>query len=347
MSNDIATAYKLIDEILLQGGDGYGVYSNSSKSSEISFPHVPVQGYDAPPMLLSQSNPVSFYGFGRCLTSVPPPPPPYMHYPPSSCGPQAMCDSLVPFPLQPSPPCYNEFCSFPTATMNNQMASLALAESPPGGIIFTEQRGIHIREISRRTSEEEIRRMVVETTGPEAGLINLIEAPLDKNRNSCGWASVHFHSADLARRMVDRLNGAEFKGKALQVRLMKEGEAIYYGPAATTRTSSAKHHHRGSKHHRREDSKKTERKERDRGEKASSSTPGGSAPSTSSKSMAPLVVGGSGTSLTAKLATASSSVSSLSKAKEKQGGKKTSTSTVIIADGSSSGRSKTEKASKR
>lgn len=229
--------------------------------------------------------------------------------------------------------------------MNNQMASLALAESPPGGIIFTEQRGIHIREISRRTSEEEIRRMVIEATGPEAGLINLIEAPLDKNRNSCGWASVHFHSADLARRMVDRLNGAEFKGKTLQVRLMKEGEAIYYGPAATTRTSSAKQHHRGSKHHRREDSKKTERKERDRGEKASSSTSGGSAPSTSSKSMAPLVVGGSGNSLTAKSATASSSSLSSSKAKEKQGGK-TST-TVIIADGSSSGRSKNEKANKR
>lgn len=228
--------------------------------------------------------------------------------------------------------------------MNNQMARLALAESPPGGVIFTEQRGIHIREISRRTSEEELRRMVTEATGPEAGLIKLIDAPLDKNRNSSGWASVHFHSADLARRMVDRLNGAEFKGKTLQVRLMKEGEAIYYGPAAaaasgSSRTpSSAKQHHRGSKHHhRKEDGKKTERKERDhRGEKASTSER--PAPSASGK---PLVVGGSETNnLTATSATASSSSS---KAKEKQGGSKKTSTTIIIADGSSSGRSKTGK----
>lgn len=227
--------------------------------------------------------------------------------------------------------------------MNNQMARLALAESPLGGVIFTEQRGIHIREISRRTSEEELRRMVTEATGTEAGLIKLIDAPLDKNRNSSGWASVHFHSTDLARRMVDRLNGAEFKGKTLQVRLMKEGEAIYYGPAAAAATgssrtpSSAKQHHRGSKHHhRREDGKKTERKERDRGEKAS--TFERPAPSAFGK---PLVVGGSETNnLTATSATASSSSS---KAKEKQGGGKKTSTTVIIADGSSSGRSKTGK----
>lgn len=220
------------------------------------------------------------------------------------------------------------------------MANLALGESPPSGIVYTEKRSIHIRGISQRTSEEEIRRMVLEATGSEAGFVNLIEAPLHNNRNSRGWASVHFHSADLARRMVDRLNGTEFKGKTLQVRLMKEGEAINGGSAAVTGTASSRQH-RSSRHtHRRADSKKTERKERERAEKASSisSTSEASGPSTSSKSL-PLVVGGS---LTAESASSSSPSSSLPKSKEKQGKK---TVTVIIADGSSG--SKREKANKR
>lgn len=213
--------------------------------------------------------------------------------------------------------------------MNYQMVNLALGESTPGGIVYTEQRAIHIRRISRRASEDEIRRIIYEATGPEAGLINLIEAPLDKHRNPIGWASVHFHSADLARRMVDRLNGAEFKGKALEVRLMKEGEAINSGSVAITAPgpSSSRHHRSSRHHHRTEDSKKTERKERDWGEKAGSvsggSTSEGSVPSRSSKS-APLVVGGS--------LTAESAPSSLSKGKEKQG---KGTTAVVIADGSS------------
>lgn len=220
------------------------------------------------------------------------------------------------------------------------MANMTLGESPPDGIVYTEQRGIHIREITQCASEEDVRRMILKAVGPEAGLINFIEIPLKKNRNSRGWASVHFHSADLARRMVDRLNGAEFKSKILQVRLMKEGEAINGGfTAGTTTVPSNSRQHRSSRHHhRREDIKRTERKERDREEKASSngSISEASVPSTPRKS-APLVVGGS---LTAKPANSSSPSSS--KGKEKQGRK---TSAVIIADGSS-GR-KSEKPSKR
>lgn len=217
--------------------------------------------------------------------------------------------------------------------MNYQMANLTLGESPPGGIVYTEQRAIHIRRISRRASEDEIRRMVLEATGTENGLINLIEAPLDKHRNPIGWASVHFHSADLARRMVDRLNGVEFKGKTLEVRLMKEGEAINSGLVTVTATgpSSSRQHRSSRHHHRNEDSQKPERKERGRGEKAgstsASSASEGPAPSRSNKS-APLVVGGS---LTAEPARSSSS-SSLSHGKEKQG---KGTTAVIIADGSS------------
>lgn len=288
-------------------------------------------------MVLSQSHSVPFYGYGAC-SNPPPAPPPFMSFQPSPCGPHAMCDPSNSFPIPPA--CYNDFYPFPTVGINNQMANLALSESPPGGIVYTEQRGIHIRQISRRTSEGEIRRMILEATGPEAGLINLIEAPLDDNRTSCGWASVHFHSADLARRMVDRLNGAEFKGKTLQVRLLKEGEAINGGSCTgTARRSSTSRQHRGSRHHhRKEDSKRSERKDRDRGEKATSTSSAseGSGPSASSKSV-PLIVG---TSLTAKLA--SSSSPSSCKAKEKQGRKSTA---VIIADGSS-GR-KSERASKR
>lgn len=297
-----------------------------------SFPHVPMQGYDALPPGFSQGNPTSFCGYGPWSNPVQAPHP-FMNYPPSSCGAQAMCDPSASFALQQ--PCYNGFYSFAAATMSSQMADLTLGEPPLGGIVYIEQRGIHIREISRRTSEEEIRGMVIDATGPEAGLIKLIEAPLDKNRTSRGWASVHFHSADLARRMVDRLNGVEFKGKTLQVKLMKEGDAINGGfTAVTTTGTSGSRQRRGSKHHhRREDSKRAERKERDRGGKANSisSTSDASVPSASSQSV-PLVVGGR---LTAE--STSSSPSSSSKGKEKQGERNT---VVIIADGSSGRKSK-------
>lgn len=224
------------------------------------------------------------------------------------------------------------------AVLTNQMADLTMGGAPAtgGGVVYTEQRGIHIRELSRRASEEQVRRMVCEAAGREATLINLVEVPLDKEGSPRGYAIAHFRSADLARRMVARLHGVDFKGRKLQVRLLKEGEAVGVGGCAAVASPPTRGHghgHRSGRHHsssvRRDEGRRAERRDRDkekgpdRGEKKVSST------SSSASKGLPLVVGGGSSGAEASLC---SSPPSSSKGKEKHGGKK---SAVVIADGSS------------
>lgn len=231
-------------------------------------------------------------------------------------------------------PPYNDFYPPVTTALTDQMANMAIGGSSSaagGGVIYTEQRGIQIRDISRRASGDQIRKMIREVAGPEASLVNAIEVPSDKDGNPRGLAFVHFGTADLARRMASHLNGVEFKGRKLQVRLMKDGEAIFGGGGggsmASTGTPSALKPHRGSKHHHHPSSKDDKR----RSERMPSSSGSGSGsvskspPSSSGGKNAPLVVGGS---VTAKSASATSSST-------KDKGKRSS---VIIADGSSCGR---------
>jgi RNA recognition motif-containing protein len=233
------------------------------------------------------------------------------------------------------------------AALNNQMANLTVGRGvgPSGGVVYTEQRGIHIRELSRRASEEQVRRMICEAAGREASLINAMDVPLDKEGSPRGYATVHFRSADLARRMEARLHGADFKGKKLQVRLLKEGEVVGIGgcgavanPPARSHGHGHGHGHRSGKHHisssssRRDEGRRAERRDRDkergpgRGEKKVSST------SSASKDM-PLVVGGGWPAAEASAcSTPSSSSRGKDKGKEKHSGKR---SAVVIADGSS------------
>ncbi|KAJ0118331.1 hypothetical protein J7T55_009114 [Diaporthe amygdali] len=242
-------------------------------------------------------------------------------------------------PIQP----YSEYYPPPppsVAILTNQLADLTMGGAAPsgGGVVYTEQRGIHIRELSRRASDDQVRRMICDAAGREAALINLVEVPLDKEGNPRGYAIAHFRSADLARRMVDKLHGVDFKGRKLQVKLLKEGEAVGVGGCGAVAGSSRGHGHghRSGKHHssstRRDEGRRAERRDKDRergvdrGEKKTSS-------SSSASKGAPLVVGGGCSAVEASFCSSSSSSSKgKDKGKEKHGSKK---SAVVIADGSS------------
>lgn len=134
-----------------------------------------------------------------------------------------------------------------SSNFTNQMAAMSLgsghattAPAPPG-VIYTEQRGIQIRNVSQRASREQVQKMVVHATGgPDAAcLIHSIEVPVDKDGNSRRLAFVHYHSASVAHRMAQQLDGVEFMGRKLQVRLMKDADAIYGGGASAASSSSS------------------------------------------------------------------------------------------------------------
>lgn len=234
------------------------------------------------------------------------------------------------------PPAYNEYYlpASPDATtsITSQLSSMALGDSDGRGVIYTEQRGVHIRDISRRASEDQIRKMIREVTGSEAALIDNIKVPVLQDGAPRGHAFVHFRSASLARRLVDYLNGRPFQGRKLQVRLMKEGDAITSGAVSTStivggahmssssgpsskHRPSGKHHH----HHHQSGSGGGERKRTERRSEQSSSA------SASSSSKIKASSGKASQPILGNPVTAS---------KEKHGKK---ASSVVIADGSSAG----------
>ncbi|KAJ4391462.1 hypothetical protein N0V93_005079 [Gnomoniopsis smithogilvyi] len=348
------SARELMPQRFAQGGarDGYSMSMSSSgfmTSPETSFSQGHVAG-----------------GYDPYSTGFPPPPP-YgygtvqqsfvsTYHPPSSDGPQAMYTASAAYAVQPTT--YHDYYPPSTSALTTQMSNLAIGNYSSGGgggagggggggVIYTEQRGVHIRDISRRASEDQIRKMICDVTESEASLIEMIKIPV-QDGTPRGHAFIHCRSASLAKCLVDHFHGHEFKGRKLQARLMKEGEAISSGFGAATPSppppsvkpqrssgsgssssgkssgssssiSSGSRHHR----HRKEDSERTERKERDSrapekgASKTVSSSNGGS-------KTVPLVVGGN-------LATASSSDSSSAVPAEKHGKK----SSVVIADGSS------------
>jgi RNA recognition motif-containing protein len=227
--------------------------------------------------------------------------------------------------------------------LSSQFADLAVGTSSAtggGGVVYTEQRGIHIRDLSRRASEDQVRKMIREAAGREADLINGVEVPLDKDRNPRGWALVHFRSADLARRMVGVLDGAEFKGRKLGVRLLKEGETVGASgvvagppPSSSLSSSSSSRGHRSGRHGERRD-EGARRREKDRGERSSASSK--SSPPSSGHS-GPLVVGSS--TVTAEASSSRDKGKGKGKEKEKEKDKdrhggSSSKFSVVIADGS-------------
>lgn len=324
-------ARELMPQRFAQGGapDGYGMPMSCSSfmaNLDTSYSQGHVAGYDPFPTGFSPSAP---YGYNAVQQSF------VTTYPPSSDGTQAMYNASAGYAGQP--PTYTDYYPPSTTALTAQMSNMTLGSHSGGGggVIYTEQRGVHVRDISRRASEDQIRKMIRDVTGPEASLIEMVKIPA-QDGNPRGHAFIHCRSANLAKRLVDHLNGYEFKGRKLQARLMKEGEAISSSgscvastaspspsakPQRSSGSSSSSKHHR----HRKEDGSRRveQRKERDsRPQKSTSRAVSSSLVSSSSSKAVPLVVGGN-------LATASVPVSS--SAKEKYGKK----SSVVIADGSS------------
>ncbi|KUI56300.1 hypothetical protein VP1G_03573 [Cytospora mali] len=286
--------------------------------------------------LSSQPDPMSAYSYGSGSASGPATQSLY-GYPAVQNRQQALYDHSASYAVQPVQP-YSEYYQPPTTmSLTSQFANLEIGTSCStggrdggGGIVYTEQRGIHIRELSRRASEDQVRKMIREAAGREADLINGVDVPLDKERKPRGWAHVHFRSADMAQRMVAVLNGAEFKGRKLQVRLLKEGETVGGVAAVAGPSSSSRGHRSGSGKHsdRREEGGR--RREKDRGERSNASW---SSPQPSSSKSGPLVVGGSSMAGDA----GSSRDKGKGKGKEKEKEKHSSSSSkcsVVIADGS-------------
>lgn len=324
-------ARELMPQRFAQGGapDGYGMPMSSSSfmaNPDTAYSQGHVAGYDHFPTGFSPPTPYGYNTVQQPFVST---------YPPSSDGTQAMYNASSGYAVQP--PSYHDYYPPSTTALTAQMSNMTLGSHSGGGggVIYTEQRGVHIRDISRRASEDQIRKMIRDVTGPEASLIEMIKIPAQEG-NPRGHAFIHCRSANLAKRLVDHLNGYEFKGRKLQARLMKEGEAISSSGGCVASTASASPSSKpqrssgsgnsSSKHHRhrKEDGRRVEqRKERDsRPQKSTSRTVSSSLVSSTSSKAVPLVVGGN-------LATASVSASSSSKDKH---GKKSS---VVIADGSS------------
>lgn len=278
------------------------------------------------------SLPTTTYGFyGSAVEAQQP----FYGYPGAPDRQQALYNPSASYAVQPVQP-YNEYSPPPPpnmAVLTNQLADLTVGG---GGMVFTEQRGIHIRELSRRASYEQVRRLICEAAGREASLINLVDVPLDKDGNPRGYAMVHFRTADLARRMKERLHEVDFKGRKLQVRLLKEGEAVGVGGFAAVAGPSRGHGHvhRSGKHHspstRKDEGRRTERRDKDKERGIDSGEKKASSSSSDSKG-APLVVGG-GAEASSSLSSSSSSFKGRDQGKEKHGSKKTA---VVIADGSS------------
>lgn len=328
----LSAARELMPQRFAQGGAASDTYSMSMLSSgymtspDMSFSQGHIAGcYDSFSTGFSTSTP---YGYGTIQQSFVP------TYSASSERSQAMYNVSASYAVQP--PTYSDYYPPSTVALTAEMSNLAIGSHSGGGggggVIYTEQRGVHIRDISRRASEDQIRKMIRDATGPEASLIEMIKIPAQDGAPR-GHAFIHCRSASLAKRLVDHLDGYEFKGRKLQVRLMKEGDAISGSCVAPTSSSpvkpqrssgsgsssssSGKHH----RHRKEEGSRRTERKERDiRAPKSSSKTISSSDSSSRSSKTVPLVVGGN-------LATASISGT----ATEKHGKK----SSVVIADGSS------------
>lgn len=298
-------------------------------SPDTPFAHSGMSGYDNQFATgFSQPAPLSTYGFGLGPNTI--------HAPQSFMAYTTPSDMFNPaaalYAVQPP---YSDYYPPVTAALTNQMASMTIGGSPAGGggVIFTEQRGIQIRDIPRRTSSDQIRKMIREVAGSEVSLVNAIEIPSDQDGNPRGLAFVHFGSADLARRMARHLNGVEFKGRKLQVRLMKDGEAIFDSggsggvvSVASAGSANLSKSHRGSKHHHHHhhhhsQSSKDDRRRTERIDK--SSGPGaGTGTNNTSRSSRPSSGGSDG-------AKPSSSSSQSLKSKGKK-------SCVVIADGSSS-----------
>ncbi|ROW13006.1 hypothetical protein VPNG_05932 [Cytospora leucostoma] len=313
--------------------------------------------------LASQPGSMSAYGYssGPATQSV-------YGYPAAPDQQPSLYSHSASYAVQPVQP-YGDYPT--TMSLTGQFASLAVDSTRPaggasgGGIVYTEQRGIHIRDLPRRASEDQVRKLIRDAAGREAELINGIEVPLDKDRNPRGWAFVHFRSADLARRMVGRLDGVEFKGRTLQVRLLKEGEAICSGGngggggSCSVAVAAAASGYRSAKHgggsaggsgsgssSRRDQGNGGRRREKERGERSSASSKAPPPSSSSSRSVPPLVVG----SGTAGEASSSSSSSGKGKGKgkekekekererererERHGTSRGSKCSVVIADGS-------------
>ena len=248
------------------------------------------------------------------------------------------------YAVQPVQP-YGEYYPPPIPmSLASQLANLTVGAGSTGGagggVVYTEQRGIHIRDLPRRASEDQVRKMIREAAGREAGLITGVDVPLDKDRSPRGWAHVHYHSADLARRMVSVMNGREFKGKKLQARLLKEGETVGGVVGGGGGAAGSSKGHRSGKHSGRRD-EEGKRRGKDRGER-SSATKSSSQPSPPVNPGPPVI--GDSTGLGS-----SSSGSSKDKDKEKGQGKEKHVSkcAVVIANGSLGSRRKGDDSDRR
>lgn len=340
----VPAAQALMPIFLLQDGGSFSMPMSPSSymtSPGTSFSHGAIMpSYDVLTAAYPQpSMPTTTYGYYASGAEAQQP---FYGYQAAPDRQPTLYNQSASYAVQPIQP-YSEYYPPPppsVAVLTNQLADLTMGGAAPsgGGVVYTEQRGIHIRELSRRASDDQVRRMICDAAGREAALINLVEVPLDKEGNPRGYAIAHFRSADLARRMVDKLHGVDFKGRKLQVKLLKEGEAVGVGGCGAVAGSSRGHGHghRSSKHHssstRRDEGRRAERRDKDRergvdrGEKKTSS-------SSSASKGAPLVVGGGCSAVEASFcSSSSSSPKGKDKGKEKHGSKK---SAVVIADGSS------------
>ncbi|KAF3769941.1 hypothetical protein M406DRAFT_325421 [Cryphonectria parasitica EP155] len=322
-----------------KSGDGRTTSMPSSSlmtSPDPSYAQAITTTYDQFSAGFSYSPPMSLHSFGADPSSSLGAPASFLTYA-ASLDVTQQYDPATSYPAQTP---YSRYYPQAMTSLNSQMAAVAFVdESPTGAGIYTEQRGIQIRNISNRASDSQIRRMVRDWTGPEANLISEICIPSAKEGKTRGLAFVRFHTADLAKRMETSLDGVEFRGRKLQVRLMKEGEVIYgsgehCSPAAGSpkppRKSRQPHQHQHHHQPKTDDKRRDERKERIKPDRTSTSSSKTSPPSPSSSGDMPLVVGGGGNGIPVQSA-ASTSAHCSSKGKGRRG-KETS---VVVADGSS------------
>ncbi|KAJ9154762.1 hypothetical protein NKR23_g2437 [Pleurostoma richardsiae] len=206
--------------------------------------------YQQPPTATSYDSNIP-YGMQSAYSQAPPQVPQYSY---------VQSPSFVNYTPQPTnlyqggayqyaPQGYGDYYSTTSgAAGSSSVPSQGSLASPPG-LIYTEQRGIHIREISRRAAVADVHSMIVNLAGDDAGNIVKMDIAV-KDKSPRGFATVGFTTLEVAQRMVARLNGFEFSGRKLQVRLLKEGEPV--GDGGGGRGGGGHHGHGGKKDHKKD-----------------------------------------------------------------------------------------------
>jgi RNA recognition motif-containing protein len=109
------------------------------------------------------------------------------------------------------------------------------SNSPPHTPVYlTEPRGVHIRNVPFETSESAIRRFVARTLQIRDDQILDVSLPTNALGKQKGYATVSFHTREMAELAKDALDGVKLRGNRLKVKTDQDWQTLYPTHYSTT-----------------------------------------------------------------------------------------------------------------